>query len=149
MLNCFQRPVVINSGVIDLQLPNSFGSTSKFESSIEQLQNEAPDLDQKPSEPKPKWNPVGFQPVEAEEASTQALKLELKEEPIIKNEPQEEHNSQNESNENVQTETSKVTVTEEKVVTLDGMFKSSKKPVAFKKRKTDSAQQNLRQKTND
>ena len=39
--------------------------------------------------------------------------------------------------------------TDEKIVTLDGVFKSSKKPVAFKKRNTDSAQQNLRKKTNN
>jgi hypothetical protein len=141
-----KRPVVTTRGVIDLQLPNSSGPTSKFESSIEKLQNEMHDSDQKSTEPKPKWNPVGFQPVETDNIKP-VKKLEPNEEVIIKNEAQEiEINQPKIAIENVNSETK--LKTDEKIVTLDGVFKSNKKIVAFKKRNTDSAQQNLRKKQN-
>jgi len=133
--------------VVDLQLPSSSGPTLKFESSIEKLQNEIVEPDQKVTEPKPKWNPVGFQPVEIEDIKP-VVKHEPTEEVSIKNEAQDVKINQNKETGEIKSNTD-AKLTDEKIVTLDGVFKSSKKPVAFKKRNTDSAQQNLRKKSNN
>ena len=123
-------------GFIDLQLPNSSGLiATKFENPIEnQLENE-----QIEEKPKPKWNPIGFQSVDVETN-------EIKVEPVLVE--QQEIKTEIETVSNLfESAVEKKEHQIEKVVTLDGMFKSNKKPVAFKKRKNDSIQ--LRQKTDD
>ena len=121
---------------IDLQLPNSSGMiATKFENPIEnQLENET--IEEKP---KPKWNPIGFQSVNVE---TNEIKLE----PVVVE--KQEIKTEIESVSNLfESVVDKKEHQIEKVVTLDGIFKSNKKPVAFKKRKNDTIQ--LRQKTDD
>ncbi len=123
-------------GFIDLQLPDSSGLiATKFENTIEnQFENET--IEEKP---KPKWNPIGFQSivVETNEIKVEPVEVEQKE---IKTEIESVSNL-------FESVVEKKEHQIEKVVTLDGMFKSNKKPVAFKKRKNDAIQ--LRQKTDD
>lgn len=141
-------------------MPNSASTipSSKFESTVEQLQSELESLDKEITEaaPKPKWNTSGFQPIEPEESKPKqetvvSVKEEKEEEeaPIKKEEPEESYSPVGEpitQETNTQKEEQKEKPVE-KVVTLDGMFKSSKKPIAFKKRKTDSIR--LRERMDD
>jgi negative regulator of sigma E activity len=124
-------------GFIDLQLPNSSGLiATKFENTIEnQFENETIEE----IKWKPKWNPIGFQSVNIETN-------EIKVEPVVVE--KQEIKTEIESVSNLfESVVDKKEHQIEKVVTLDGIFKSNKKPVAFKKRKNDSIQ--LRQKTDD
>lgn len=142
------RPVIVNTGFIDLQLPGSSSTASnKYESQVElEFQTEPIKKEEESGPPKPKWNPIGFQSIEQEDCEPKTVesthnKEEIKQETELEPEPEQTLYYTEPTAEKV--------IIPEKVVTLEGLFKSSKKPVSFKKRKTDSANQNLRERKDD
>lgn len=146
------RPVIVNTGFIDLQLPGSSSTASnKYESQVElEFQTEPIKKEEESGPPKSKWNPIGFQSIEQEDCEPKTvesthIKEEIKQEPQLEPEPQQALYY----TEPTSDKTTEKVNNPEKVVTLEGLFKSSKKPVSFKKRKTDSAHQNLRERKDD
>jgi hypothetical protein len=149
----------LNLKNVDLQLPTKGNSLKKFDAAaIEELQNQ---FQGKPSPPvveekKKKWVPFGFSEVESAPSVSSIeppTQTEIfKQEPEIKNEAisVEINNSQKSCSTEplVNVKVESVYGVEEEAVKPT---KSSKKEkvVVFKKRKTESAQQNLRERLDE